>query len=174
MRRKPQTHPLLPVPNAKKKPIPTPENHPLWQFFRPDKQTMTSPAEDAKHGRSWTAQELRRKSFDDLHALWIICLKERNIMATQRHERKRQQLPKAGAKEASNRDWTVRRTMAGIKFVLNERFIGWTEAVELAKAEGLIEAPPQEQLETPAIQEKAYDAVLQDSVTPAREERVSA
>jgi large subunit ribosomal protein L47 len=128
---------------------------------------MTAPSEDARHGRSWTAQELRRKSFDELHALWIICLKERNILATQRHERKRQQLPQAGAKEAGRRDWTVRRTMAGIKFVLNERYIGWSEAVELAKAEGLIEVP--EAAEPNAVAPGGASAEVKDTIIPSGE-----
>ena len=32
-RRKPQTHPTLPVPNAHKRPSTTSDAHPLWQFF---------------------------------------------------------------------------------------------------------------------------------------------
>ena len=40
-------------------------------------------------GRSWNAVELRRKSFKDLHTLWYILLRERNLLATQRAEGKR-------------------------------------------------------------------------------------
>ena len=125
----------LPIPATEKIEVKVTEDHPLWGFFRADRKTLTPPKEDAKHGRSWTAEELRRKSFDDLHTLWITCLKERNILATQRHERRRQQIRTGGNKEASERDRTVRRTMAGIKFVLNERFLAWREAVEIQKTE---------------------------------------
>lgn len=40
-------------------------------------------------GRAWSAAELRRKSFKDLHTLWYVVVRERNLLETQALEAKR-------------------------------------------------------------------------------------
>ncbi|XP_011381839.1 39S ribosomal protein L47, mitochondrial [Pteropus vampyrus] len=49
--------------------------------------------EKVKSGASWTCQQLRNKSNEDLHKLWYVLLKERNMLLTLEQEAKRQVLP---------------------------------------------------------------------------------
>ncbi|OZJ06687.1 hypothetical protein BZG36_00383 [Bifiguratus adelaidae] len=79
-------------------------------------------------GRAWRASELRQKSFDDLHKLWYVLLKERNRLATQNEEARRLGITK--------QMWTNRgrvkkcqKSMARIKFVLNERQNSYEQAM---------------------------------------------
>ena len=72
----------------------------------------------AAAGRAWRAAELRGKSFEDLHRLWFVLLKERNHLKSLR----------AAARAAGEGDilnphrlTKLRRSMARIKLVLSER-----------------------------------------------------
>ncbi|KAF7724425.1 54S ribosomal protein L4 mitochondrial [Apophysomyces ossiformis] len=71
-------------------------------------------------GRSWRASELRQKSFEDLHKLWYVLLKERNVLVTQRGEAARLGVHKQTWTNAG-RLKKCQKSMARIKFVLNER-----------------------------------------------------
>ncbi|EPY49961.1 ribosomal protein subunit L4 [Schizosaccharomyces cryophilus OY26] len=121
----------LPIPKEKKVPQVS-DTHPLWQFFR-NKNALSPPDEESKYGRSWTAEELRWKSFDDLHGLWYNCLRERNLLLTQATEMKRLLINVPDY--SKDRVKTVNKTMATIKFVLWERERAYQAAKDLEKKE---------------------------------------
>jgi large subunit ribosomal protein L47 len=82
----------------------------------------TKPEDFRKVGRAWRASELRLKSFDDLHKLWFVLLKERNMLVTQRKlpaEDEKGKLPFKNT--AKSRLRKVRDSMARLLTVLTER-----------------------------------------------------
>ncbi|KAK4231300.1 mitochondrial 39-S ribosomal protein L47 (MRP-L47)-domain-containing protein [Podospora fimiseda] len=121
-----------PVPREELPKIVTDENHGLWDFFRDRNAVAATPDEDAKHGRGWTVEELRHKSWDDLHRLWWVCVKERNRISTANYERGKSVLG-FGEAESATREKEVKLTMRNIKHCLTERFYAWEDAVQLAK-----------------------------------------
>ncbi|CAK0783130.1 hypothetical protein CVIRNUC_006326 [Coccomyxa viridis] len=73
--------------------------------------------EKVTSGRSWTAEDLRKKSWDDLHKLWYVLLKERNLLLSERDRYRA-----AGQIVPNGRRITkVRKSMCRIKYVLFER-----------------------------------------------------
>lgn len=77
-------------------------------------------------------EELRKKSWEDLHRLWYKCVKEKNRIGTATWGRKRSKIG-FGDFESDERKKEVVKTMNGIKHVLTERYYAWEDAVELAK-----------------------------------------
>ncbi|KAJ6264268.1 54S ribosomal protein L4 [Drechslerella dactyloides] len=119
---------------SKRTKLVTNPDHGLWGFFNKDKAAIPTPEEDHKHGRAWSVEELRHKSWEDLHKLWWVCAKERNIMATQQLERERMK-PGYGESEAYSRDRLVRNTQRAIKHALTERYYAWQEALRVADSD---------------------------------------
>ncbi|EED92541.1 RM47, ribosomal protein 47 mitochondrial large ribosomal subunit, partial [Thalassiosira pseudonana CCMP1335] len=68
-------------------------------------------------GRSWSVAELRRKSYDDLHKLWYVLYKERNMLLTESNLARRHGYYMI----QPERRRKVRKSMGAIKHVLGER-----------------------------------------------------
>lgn len=72
----------------------------------------------AKTGRSWRTSELRLKSFEDLHRLWYVLARERNILLTEKEWCR-----------SNGRHWLrgesnlykIKRSMARLQTVVSER-----------------------------------------------------
>ncbi|KAK2810737.1 54S ribosomal protein L4 mitochondrial [Emmonsiellopsis sp. PD_5] len=127
LEKNPLPRPVLP---AEQEQRPLNPDHGLWGFFYPDRKAIPTPEEDYAHGRAWTIQELRNKSWEDLHRLFWLCAKERNRIATAAYERTRLAAG-YGDYESEDRMKTVIATQSAIKHVLRERWDAWTDARQL-------------------------------------------
>ena len=87
-------------------------------------------------GRAWTAADLRAKSWDDLHALWYVLLKERaRLDAAADAARAARTRPDNPARASK-----VRKSMARIKLVLNERALAHPEPVKRYELRAFVDA----------------------------------
>ncbi|XP_063162481.1 large ribosomal subunit protein uL29m [Candoia aspera] len=72
---------------------------------------------EVKSGDSWTVEQLRGKSSEDLHKLWYVLLKERNMLLTLEQEAKRQVLPMPSPERLEK----VKTSMERMDQVIQER-----------------------------------------------------
>ncbi|XP_078419979.1 large ribosomal subunit protein uL29m [Cetorhinus maximus] len=70
-----------------------------------------------KSGAPWTAKQLRIKSNEDLHKLWYVLLKEKNMLLTLEQEAKRQRLQMPSPERLKK----VERSMVRIDSIVQER-----------------------------------------------------
>ncbi|KAH9065319.1 mitochondrial 39-S ribosomal protein L47 (MRP-L47)-domain-containing protein [Lactarius vividus] len=144
--------------------IPVNPNHGLYAFFRrreKDGKVIYDSLEDHSgvqdvFGRAWSAAELRRKSFRDLHTLWYVIVRERNLIATQMEGYRRSSITPGIVRNVHKRDYQCRKSMARIKYVINERRLAYEGAIKIHA----------EKLEQAKKEKKVVDA---DAVSQERE-----
>ncbi|KAJ3234678.1 39S ribosomal protein L47, mitochondrial [Chytriomyces hyalinus] len=102
----------------------------LLDFFDSEKGWYWS-ENDPKTGRGWTCAELRTKSFEDLHKLWWICIKEQNKLLSQKDEARMFKVIFPN----SVRLQQVRVTMRGIRMVVQERRVAYLQAQAIVERE---------------------------------------
>ncbi|EMS52384.1 39S ribosomal protein L47, mitochondrial [Triticum urartu] len=89
-----------------------------------------------KGGRGWKASELRLKSWDDLHKLWYVLLKEKNMLMSQRQMLASESMRFPNPERISK----VKRSMCRIKHVLTERAIADPDPRRTAEMKRMINA----------------------------------
>ncbi|XP_037262861.1 39S ribosomal protein L47, mitochondrial [Falco rusticolus] len=72
-----------------------------------------------KSGDAWNIKQLRGKSSEDLHKLWYVLLKEKNMLLTLEQESKRQHRPMPSPERLDK----VKKSMRNIDLVVREREI---------------------------------------------------
>ncbi|KAF5360500.1 hypothetical protein D9756_005024 [Leucocoprinus leucothites] len=141
----PHTEPV----NWRKEKVPVREDHGLYAFFRrkepEDGKVFEGEAKfvvcetpqsfQTLSGRGWKAEELRLKSFKDLHTLWYVLVRERNLLATQKEETRRMGVQNPEFQVNGRKLYHVRKSMARIKQVLNERRLAYEKAYDIASAQ---------------------------------------
>ncbi|KAI4751777.1 MRP-L47-domain-containing protein, partial [Aureobasidium sp. EXF-8845] len=140
---KPEDLPKPVIDSKQRSQVDVDPNHGLWGFFNRDQFPFATPDYDNSHGRAWTIVELRAKDFEDLHKLWWVCVKERNRLSTERHERKRADAG-YGDYESEEREAQVKLTQRAIKHVLTERWYAWEDARLIAESDASVNLYPTE------------------------------
>lgn len=107
-------------------------DHPLWAFFPEGNNSQSCFRETSDlniESRAWLLPELRRKSFEDLHRLWYLILKERNILA--REVKLVESFNERGTHVHDEIDERLVLTQKRIKQVLLERQVAFERAQAL-------------------------------------------
>lgn len=106
-------------------------------------KTLFDGVQMEKAGRRWRIGELRHKSYSDLHKIWFVLLKERNLLLTMKNlaQTMERRPPRP------SRLKKVKKSMASIKEIVKERNIqamklAWKE-FELNKKQGKYTYPIQ-------------------------------
>ncbi|KAI3402137.1 hypothetical protein diail_66 [Diaporthe ilicicola] len=141
--------------------VETDPDHGLWDFFYSKGKPLNTPEEDAAHGRAWKVEELRRKSWEDLHSLWWVCVKERNRIATANWERSKGKYG-YGDNESKLRETEVRKTQAAIKHALTERFYAWEDARKLAQTDNDVNLSGEGPAYTPGLSSSEFEDTAQE------------
>ncbi|MED6215947.1 hypothetical protein PIB30_003153 [Stylosanthes scabra] len=108
--------------------------NPLEEFFEVGRDPESD--KPTVYGRGWKASELRLKSWDDLHKLWYVLLKEKNMLMTQRQMLNSQNLRFPNPERIPK----VRKSMCRIKQVLTERAIDEPDPRRSAEMKRMINA----------------------------------
>lgn len=87
-----------------------------------------SSADVGNLGRQWAIQELRERSWEDLHGLWHVCVRERNRIATSDFERERIQAGYGGF-ESQERDRVV--SFSPAVYAVTFIYMSWNAAWRL-------------------------------------------
>ncbi|KAH6895461.1 mitochondrial 39-S ribosomal protein L47 (MRP-L47)-domain-containing protein [Thelonectria olida] len=157
----------LPKPRDFKPVVKTDKDHGLWGFFPAPDKLLWTPKETGEHGRAWTVEELRKKSWEDLHSLWWVCCRERNMLATSRAELVRSKIG-FGERELDEREEEVTKTQRAIKHALTERMYTWQDAVDVAMTDPEINLEGGEgQVYTPSAYEDEHEAAWTNAETEA-------
>ncbi|ETI27425.1 hypothetical protein G647_09615 [Cladophialophora carrionii CBS 160.54] len=153
----------LPVPVARDHRGTNPEyveaqDHGLWGFFDQSKQALLDPEQESSHGRAWEYKELSVKSFDDLHKLYWVCVKELNRSLTREKERTRLRAG-FGEVEHQERVDVIKTTMQLIREVLVDRQLSFQQANVLVNQKTVAD-----------IFAEAEGAALEDDVASSTQE----